>query len=326
MNGDSLIYTEPMNKHFPFTAIYGQDDFRLALMLCMIDPSLGGVLALGDKGTGKTTTVRALSSLMQKVDEDFSFVNLPIGATEDRVLGTVKLDVLLNEKRLEIQKGLLASANRGILYIDEVNLLDDYLMDVLLDAASSGGYYLERDSISQWMPSRFCLIGTMNPEEGELRPQLKDRFGLSVNIKTPADKETRIEIINRKLAFDSDPVAFHEMYTSHENELVQQLIQAKHKLNSIPLPHVLKEEIAELCLKYQVEGLRADILLAKAARAHAVFKYQKEVRAEDVRQVMPFVLSHRSKHFSQLQNSRKTGEKQSPREEKEGDTKNIVAV
>ena len=161
---------------FPFTAICGQDDFKLALLLCMIDPSLGGVLALGDKGTGKTTTVRALQSLMKNIESDFPFVNLPIGATEDRVLGSVHLETLINEKKLEVQKGLLSKAHQGILYIDEINLLNDYLMDVLLDASSSGGYFLERDTISQWLDSRFCLVGTMNPEEGDLRPQLLDRF------------------------------------------------------------------------------------------------------------------------------------------------------
>lgn len=317
-----------MNKTiaFPFTAICAQEDFKLALILCMIDPSLGGVLALGDKGTGKTTAVRGLSALMKKSIADFPFINLPIGATEDRVLGTVKLDILINEKRIEVQKGLLASANQGVLYIDEVNLLNDYLMDVLLDAASSGGYYLERDTISQWLESKFCLVGTMNPEEGELRPQLLDRFGLSVNIKTPIDKIVRMEIVNRRLLFDADSIAFCERYNEQEIVLSQQISKAKSNLKNIIFSSALHEEITDTCIKYNVEGLRADILLMKAAKAHAAFHNKKEVRKEDLYKVMGFVLSHRSKNFSQNKNPQQKSENQSQREEKEGDTKSIRMI
>ena len=285
--------------NYPFTAISAQTDFKLALILCMIDPTLGGVLVLGDKGTGKTTTVRALYNLMKKNDPDFSFVNLPIGATEDRVLGSVKLDVLISEKRIEIHKGLLAKANKGILYIDEINLLNDYLMDVLLDAASSGGYYLERDSVSQWLESKFCLVGTMNPEEGELRPQLLDRFGLSVTIKTPTDKAARIKIMNRRLSFDTNPIAFTEQYEKEEIQLSSQIQLAKTNLISVIIPDAIKEEIAGICIDNNVEGLRADILLMKAARAYAAFNNQKKVCLEDVQKVKNFVLSHRVKPKSQ---------------------------
>ncbi len=311
---------------FPFTAICAQDDFKLALILCMIDPSLGGVLALGDKGTGKTTTVRGLSSLMKQLNPGFPFINLPIGATEDRVLGTIKLDTLINEKRTEVQKGLLALANHGVLYIDEVNLLNDYLMDVLLDAASSGGYYLERDGISQWLESKFCLVGTMNPEEGELRPQLLDRFGLSVTIKTPTEKTVRIEIVNRRFLFDADQALFSGAYSEQETALSEQISRAKSKLNAVVLAPSIQEEITDICIHNQVEGLRADILLMKAARAHAAFYDKKEVSKKDVHQVMAFVLAHRSKNFSQDKNPKQNSENQSQREEKEEDTKSLRMI
>jgi magnesium chelatase subunit D len=309
---------------YPFTAIYAQDDFKLALILCMIDPGLGGVLALGDKGTGKTTTVRGLSRLMQRTDASFPFINLPIGATEDRVLGTVKLDILINEKRTEIQQGLLAAANRGILYIDEVNLLNDYLMDVLLDAAASGGYHLERDTVSSWFESRFCLVGTMNPEEGELRPQLLDRFGLSVTVRTPMDKTDRMQIVSRRLQFDNDPQAFLDKYDEQEERLALQIRAARELLKQVACDDNIAATIADTCIEYKVEGLRADILLLKAARAHAAFYNKREVTANDVHKVMPFVLSHRSKHYSSPQSPQQKRESQSSREEKEGDSIRIT--
>ncbi len=287
-----------MNKPiFPFTAICGQDDFKLALLLCMIDPSLGGVLALGDKGTGKTTTVRALQSLMKNIENNFPFVNLPIGATEDRVLGSIHLETLINEKKLEVQKGLLAKAHQGILYIDEVNLLNDYLMDVLLDASSSGGYFLERDAISQWLDSRFCLVGTMNPEEGDLRPQLLDRFGLSVTIKTPTDKKIRMEIVNRRLDFDMDSNAFCRQFEGDEKRLSKMIASAKEQLSSIYVSEKIKENSADKCIAHQVEGLRADILLIKASRAYAALDNCSEVTVMHLEKVAPLVLNHRAKHF-----------------------------
>lgn len=311
------------NITYPFTAITGQDDFKLCLLLCMVDPTIGGVLAMGDKGTGKTTTVRGLAQLMMKVSPEFSFVNLPIGATEDRVLGTVKLEVLINEKRAEIQKGLLAQAHKGVLYIDEVNLLNDYLMDVLLDAASSGGYHLERDNISGWLESKFCLVGTMNQEEGNLRPQLLDRFGLSVHVKTPDERALRTNVMRRRMAFDADPAAFCKEWEDEENHLAEQIKEARKGLQNINVPDPLFDSIADLCIDHQVEGLRADILLMKASCAYAALNKKKEVSAQDIQKVLPFVMQHRSKKKSPENNSRNSREK-SPGEEKEGDSMRLI--
>ncbi|TRX32198.1 VWA domain-containing protein [Flavobacterium sp. ZT3R18] len=312
-----------MHKNFPFTAICGQDDFKLALLLCMIDPSLGGVLALGDKGTGKTTTVRALQSLMKNIESDFPFVNLPIGATEDRVLGSVHLETLINEKKLEVQKGLLAKAHQGVLYIDEVNLLNDYLMDVLLDASSSGGYFLERDAISQWLDSRFCLVGTMNPEEGDLRPQLLDRFGLSVTIKTPTDKKIRMKIVNRRLDFDMDSNAFCRQFEDDEKGLSKIIASAKEQLSSIYISEEIKENIADKCISHQVEGLRADILLMKASRAYAALDNCTEVTVMHLEKVAPLVLNHRAKHFPKSNDNGNDNDNGNGNENENENTENI---
>lgn len=279
---------------YPFSAIVGQDDFKLALLLNIIDPSLGGVLAMGDRGTGKTTTVRSLSELMSGEGTDFPFVNLPIGATEDRVLGSVNLETLINEKKQVVQPGLLAQADGGILYIDEVNLLNDYLMDVLLDAAATGGYHLEREAISQWMDSRFCLVGTMNPEEGELRPQLLDRFGLAVEITTPQDKPTRMQISERRIAFDTDPETFLSGYREAEQKICRQILNAKEGLPRISIPETCREQVADITIEHRTEGMRADILIQKAARAHAALNSRDTVTSEDVEIVAPLVLHHRS--------------------------------
>ena len=312
-----------MHKNFPFTAICGQDDFKLALLLCMIDPTLGGVLALGDKGTGKTTTVRGLQSLMKNIESDFPFVNLPIGATEDRVLGSVHLETLINEKKLEVQKGLLSKAHQGILYIDEINLLNDYLMDVLLDASSSGGYFLERDTISQWLDSRFCLVGTMNPEEGDLRPQLLDRFGLSVTIKTPTDKKIRMEIVNRRLDFDRDSNAFCSQFENEEKQLSKMIASAKEQLSSIYVSEEIKENIADICISHQVEGLRADILLIKASCAFAAFDHCTEVTAMHLNKVTPLVLNHRAKYFPENKQKKENEKENSNSNEKGNENENI---
>ena len=281
---------------FPYSAIVGQEDFKLALALNLVDHSIGGVLALGDKGTGKTTIVRSLSQLMANADPDFSFVNLPIGASEDRVLGAVNLEKLINEKRQEVQKGLLTQANGGILYIDEINLLNDYLTDVLLDAAATGSYYLEREGLSLWQPSRFCLVGTMNPEEGELRPQLLDRFGLCVDIETPTALPMRKVIAKRRTLFDQDTEAFYQEFLEKEKRVQEEILSAKARVRDIETDDDLYEYACNLGIEYQVEGMRADILLIKAGKAYAALQGKNQLSQEDIDKVAPLVLRHRSKN------------------------------
>lgn len=277
---------------FPFTAIVGQETFKLALLLNCIDPSLGGVLAIGDKGTGKTTLVRSLASLMSQ-QKDCPFVNLPLGASEDSVLGQLSLGKLINEKEEHLQLGLLAKAHQGFLYVDEINLLNDYLMDVLLDAAATGTYFLEREGFSRQLDSRFCLIGSMNPEEGDLRPQLKDRFGLCVTVQTPQNLEERVLVVQHRLAFDENPHQFYEQFEKREKELLSQIQQAKEALEQIVVPDSMLQYCAQLALNWQVEGLRADILLVKAARAFAALKGAKIVDEAAVQAIAELVLYHR---------------------------------
>lgn len=303
----------PTNPIFPFTAIVGQEDFKLCLLLNLIDPALGGVLASGDKGTGKTTTVRALSQLMGS--KHAPFVNLPLGATEDRVLGSIALEPLINEKKKVVEAGLLAQANGGILYIDEINLLNDYLMDVLLDAAASGGYYLEREGISQWLESRVCLVGTMNPEEGELRPQLLDRFGLSVDISTPLSLDQRQQITTRRLSFDTNPVFFLSTYAAEEQDLKQRILAAREGIGEVLISDKVSRKCSELALQHKVEGMRADILLLKASRAYAAYHSRGRVEASDADAVAPFVLRHRSNSSSSQKQ-----EDQQPDDQKESHT------
>ena len=283
---------------FPFTAIVGQEDFKLALMLTVVDPSIGGVLAVGDRGAGKTTLIRSLTQLMAGEEKPFPFINLPIGATEDRVLGHLHLEKLINSKKEEIQPGLMAKAHGGILYIDEINLLNDYLMDLLLDASASGSYYLEREGISRQFDSRFILIGSMNPEEGDLRPQLKDRFGLSVKVKTAQDKETRLKIIQNRMAFDDDPESFSKAHQEKVNALKKQLISAQNTLSTVTVSKANLEQSVAIALQYQVEGMRADVLLIKAAKALAAYQGTSTISGEQIEKVAPLVLEHRS-HITQ---------------------------
>lgn len=281
---------------FPFSAIVAQDDFKLCLELTLVDRSIGGVLALGDKGTGKTTTVRSMSQLMKPAYPKFSLVNLPIGASEDRILGSVDLEKLINDKKQVLQKGLLAQAHQGILYIDEVNLLNDYLIDILLDAAATGGYYLEREGLSMWLESSFSLIGTMNPEEGELRPQLLDRFGLSVTVRTPDSLPVRKLIAQRRIAFEQNPGAFIEKFKEEEETVRQRISQAKELLSQVTVPDEVYEYAIKESMKYQVEGVRADILLIKTAQAYTALQNQTLVTTEHLDKIAAFVLNHRSKN------------------------------
>lgn len=301
---------------YPFTAIVGQEDFKLALILNSIDPLLGGVLAIGDKGTGKTTLIRSLAALME-CSGDFPFVNLPIGVSEDRVLGHINLEKLINEKKEVLQLGLLAKADKGCLYIDEINLLNDYLMDILLDAAVSGYYHLEREGLSRKINSRFCLIGSMNPEEGDLRPQLKDRFGLSVAIKTTMDIKERTQIIKNRLLFDDDPIAFTTGYGSEQQALVNQINAAVLGLKKVKLADGLMEKAAEIALENEVEGHRADILLIKTARAYAAFLNDALVTEAHMKKIAPFVLLHRANNYQAPEQHKQEEQKEQEQNEQE---------
>ncbi len=278
---------------YPFSAVIGQDHFKLALILNLIDPLIGGVLAIGDKGTGKTTLIRSLTRLMGE-EKEYPFVNLPIGVSEDRLIGSIDLEQLINAKKEVVNHGLMAQAHEGVLYVDEVNLLQDYLTDILLDAAASGNYYLEREGVSRYFKSQFCLVGSMNPEEGSLRPQLKDRFGLSVMISTPKDAKIRQKIIKQRLAFDDDPSQFISNHKSKDESIATQIKTAKRKLLSIKIDDSIIEYCSELAIQHQVEGLRADILLIKTARAYAAYKNIAEVTTKEVDSIADFVLNHRS--------------------------------
>ncbi|MFZ3575344.1 AAA family ATPase [Tenacibaculum finnmarkense] len=310
--------------YFPFSAIVGQDNFKLALLLNLIDPLIGGVLAIGDKGTGKTTLIRSLTNLMENQQKQ-PFVNLPIGVSEDRLLGSIDLEKLINAKKEVVNLGLMAQAHQGILYVDEVNLLQDYLTDILLDASASGNYYLEREGISRHFKSRFCLVGSMNPEEGNLRPQLKDRFGLSVNVTTPTDVKIRQKIIKQRFLFDDSPIPFIDAYKSKDAVISKQIIKAKEVLLSIKITDKIIEYCSELAVLHQVEGLRADILLVKTARAFTAYKNATEITKKDVDTIADFVLNHRSLNPNQNQqnppdNSPKNKDEQPPENSSETNT------
>ena len=316
------------SRVFPFTAIVGQAEMKLALLLNVIDPRIGGVMIMGDRGTGKSTTIRALADLLPEIpvvagdpynsspnDPDLQssevrerlqrgeslsegrcqvpMVDLPLGATEDRLCGTIDIEKALSEGVRAFEPGLLAKANRGLLYVDEVNLLDDHLVDVLLDSAASGWNTVEREGVSVRHPARFVLIGSGNPEEGELRPQLLDRFGMSVEVRTVRDPEQRVQVVDQRGQFDSDPVSFLGQFQTQQQTLQQQVVAAQERLASVQMDPDLRLKISEVCGQLEVDGLRGDIVTNRAARALAAFEGRAEVNDDDVARVMACCLRHR---------------------------------
>jgi magnesium chelatase subunit I len=317
-----------VSDQFPFSAIVGQDDLKLALELVVVEPNLGGVLVFGDRGTGKSTAVRALASLLPKMtvvagcpyqcdpsgkgagcvagcsaaggertreiaEVAVPVVDLPLGATEDRVVGALDLEAALTRGERSFAPGLLARANRGFLYIDEVNLLPDHLVDLLLDVAASGENVVEREGISVKHPARFVLIGSGNPEEGELRPQLLDRFGLSLEVKTPDDLTSRVEVVKRRLAFERDPRAFAESYAAQDGALRTRLRDARTRLREVDVPESLVERAAVLCRSLGTDGLRGELTLIRAARAAASLDGHSAVGDPHLKRVASLALRHR---------------------------------
>lgn len=315
------------NLSFPFSAIVGQDALKDALLISAIDPTLGGVLAFGDRGTGKTTAIRSLAALLpaQNVVTDCSFrcdgdkpaefcpnclerkkadtiktkqesppvVDLPLGATEDRVLGAINLERALADGQIVFEPGLLAAAHRGFLYVDEVNLLDDHLVDILLDVAASGQNRIEREGLSLVHQAKFVLVGSGNPEEGELRPQLLDRFGLFVDVTTPRDIQDRVQIIKRREAFERDREAFSKIWRRKDIALRKRILAGRELLPSIDTPDRMLELAAEICLLLGSDGLRGELALIRAARGFAALGGRKEVELADLREAAPLALSHR---------------------------------
>lgn len=277
---------------FPLAAVVAADELKLALCLAAIDPAIGGVLIEGPRGMAKSTLARGVAELLP----GGHFVTLPLGASEERIVGTLDLDAALGEGRAQFSPGLLAKADGGVLYVDEVNLLPDHLVDLLLDVAASGVNHIERDGISHNHKARFVLIGTMNPEEGELRPQLLDRFGLNVVLGAQPQPAERAEIVRRRLAFDADPQAFLQRWAEPQNALQQRCIVAREQLALIALDDATLDEIARRCFAAGVDGLRADLVWLRAARAHAAWRGAEHIAAEDIDAVEHFALLHRRRH------------------------------
>ena len=301
---------------------------KLALLLNVIDPRIGGVMIMGDRGTGKSTTIRALADLLpaievvegdpynssledpdlqsndvreridsgsdiQKGEKQVPMIDLPLGATEDRLCGTIDIEKALSEGVRAFEPGLLAKANRGLLYVDEVNLLDDHLVDVLLDSAASGWNTVEREGISVRHPARFVLIGSGNPEEGELRPQLLDRFGMSVEVRTVREAKLRVQVVDQRTAFDNDPESFSDSVQEKQESLQQKVVDAQNILNEVFIDEDLRLRISAVCGELDVDGLRGDIVTNRAARALAAFEGRKEVTEEDIARVVSTALRHR---------------------------------
>lgn len=278
--------------HFPLAAVVAADELKLALCLAAIDPAIGGVLIEGPRGMAKSTLARGVADLL----DGGRFVTLPLGASEERIVGTLDLDAALGEGRVQFSPGVLAHAHGGVLYVDEVNLLPDHLVDLLLDVAASGVNLIERDGLSHSHPARFVLIGTMNPEEGELRPQLLDRFGLKVQLQgTPVPTE-RAEIVRRRLAFDADSQAFLAHWQAAQQALQQRCQTARQQLATIALDDRALEVITQRCHEAGVDGLRADLVWLRAARAHAAWRGAAGIERADIDAVEHFALAHRRRH------------------------------
>jgi magnesium chelatase subunit D len=281
-----------VNAIYPFSAIVGHDRLRLALLLCAVRPEIGGVLIRGEKGTAKSTAVRGLAHVLAAVD-GASLVELPIGATEDRVVGSLDLQKVLREGEHAFSPGLLARAHGGVLYVDEVNLLHDHLVDVILDAAAMGRVHVERDGVSHSHEARFVLIGTMNPEEGELRPQLLDRFGLTVDVHASRDVDVRADVIRQRMAFEADPAGFADRYVAADADLARRVAAARDAADSVCLPDNELRRIAALCAAFDVDGMRADLVVARTSVAHAAWRGADTVAEEDIRVAAELALPHR---------------------------------
>jgi len=310
-----------MTAPFPFSAIVGQTAMKQAMILTAIDPGIGGVLVFGDRGTGKSTAVRALAALLPPITavegcpvnsariEDCPewaeigskkvasrptpVIDLPLGATEDRVVGALDIERALTRGEKAFEPGLLARANRGYLYIDEVNLLEDHIVDLLLDVAQSGENVVEREGLSIRHPARFVLVGSGNPEEGELRPQLLDRFGLSVEVRSPTDIEERIEVIRRRDAYETDKAAFMKRWRSADTKIRNRILAARKALPRITTPDSILRDCAKLCVALGSDGLRGELTLLRTARALAAFEEDTTLSREHLRAIAPSALSHR---------------------------------
>jgi magnesium chelatase subunit D len=284
-------------KAYPFSAIVGHDQLRLALILCAVRPEIGGVLIRGEKGTAKSTAVRGLAALLSAAADpagaDARLVELPIGATEDRVIGSLDLQRVLRDGEHAFSPGLLARAHGGVLYVDEVNLLHDHLVDLLLDAAAMGRVHIERDGISHSHEARFVLIGTMNPEEGELRPQLLDRFGLTVDVHASRDIDVRAQVIRQRMDYEADPDAFAQRHAPDDAELARRIASARQLVDDVTLPDNELRRIAALCAAFDVDGMRADLVIARTAVAHAAWRGCDTVSEQDIRVAAELALPHR---------------------------------
>lgn len=323
-----MVKAKEKRRVFPFTGIIGQSEMKLALILNVTDPKIGGVMIMGDRGTGKSTTIRALVDILPEIDvvpddpfnssptdpefmseavremfesnqilptgkKQVPMIDLPLGATEDRVCGTIDIEKALTEGIKSFEPGLLAKANRGILYVDEVNLLDDHLVDVLLDSAASGWNTVEREGISIKHPAQFVLVGSGNPEEGELRPQLLDRFGMHAEIRTIADPKLRVEIVQQRIEFDADPEKILAAFEEQQEELRNKILKAKELLPKVKVSNDLRIKISQVCSELNVDGLRGDIVVNRAAKAVTAFDGRTEVTVDDIAKIICLCLRHR---------------------------------